>query len=51
MSGCWMSLRDLMDEPRDGETAAQALTEALEEWFAGHFRVHDSRLHRKLGPH
>ena len=27
------------------------LTAALEEWFAGHFRDHDSRLHRRLGPH
>ena len=44
-------LRDLMDEPREGEDAAETLTRALEQWFAGHFKVHDSRLHKKLGPH
>lgn len=44
-------LRDLMDEPRETSDVAAALTEALEEWFAGHFRNHDSRLHRRLGPH
>lgn len=44
-------LRDLMDEPREGVDVAEVLTRALEEWFAGHFREHDSRLHKKLGPH
>lgn len=44
-------LRDLMDEPREGEDVAEVLTRELEEWFAGHFREHDSRLHMKLGPH
>ncbi len=44
-------LRDLMDEPRDDEDPAEFLTAALEEWFSGHFRTHDSRLHRRLGPH
>lgn len=44
-------LRDLMDEPREGADVAEVLTRELEEWFAGHFREHDSRLHMKLGPH
>jgi hemerythrin-like metal-binding protein len=44
-------LRDMMDDPRDDGSDADLLTAALEEWFAGHFREHDSRLHRRLGPH
>ena len=44
-------LRDMMDDPRDDGSDADMLTAALEEWFAGHFRDHDSRLHRRLGPH
>lgn len=45
------ALRDLMDEA--GQTPAIAaghLVQTLEDWFVGHFRVHDSRLHRRLGP-
>jgi hemerythrin-like metal-binding protein len=44
-------LRDMMDEPREDGSDADMLTGALEDWFAGHFREHDSRLHRRLGPH
>ena len=44
-------LRDLMDEPRQDGREADVLTKALEDWFAGHFSKHDSRLHRRLGPH
>ncbi len=45
-------LRDLMDAPPEaGEAPSERLARALEEWFAGHFRDHDSRLHRRLGPH
>jgi hemerythrin-like metal-binding protein len=44
-------LRDLMDgaaaEPR---RSADQLVATLEAWFADHFRVHDSALHRVLGP-
>lgn len=44
-------LRDMMDDPREGGSDADMLTEALEDWFSGHFREHDSRLHQRLGPH
>lgn len=45
-------LRDLMDAAAETpEAAADRLVGALEAWFAEHFRVHDSRLHRRLGPH
>ncbi|MFV0514262.1 MAG: bacteriohemerythrin [Jhaorihella sp.] len=45
-------LRDLMDDPQQaGAEPAENLARALEDWFVGHFRDHDSRLHRVLGPH
>ncbi len=45
-------LRDLMDAAGETpEESADHLISALEAWFAEHFRVHDSRLHRRLGPH
>lgn len=45
-------LRDLMDSAEEAhESPADRLVSALEAWFAEHFRVHDSRLHRRLGPH
>lgn len=47
-------LRDLMDgvDPAAGPDATAArLTAALEAWFTDHFRTHDARLHRRLGPH
>ncbi len=45
-------LRDLMDTPVDAPgQPAERLTAALEAWFAEHFRSHDARLHRRLGPH
>lgn len=45
-------LRDLMDAaPDTPDAAADRLTHTLEHWFADHFRVHDARLHRQLGPH
>jgi hemerythrin-like metal-binding protein len=44
-------LRDLMDGAAEApETSADRLVSALEAWFAEHFRVHDSRLHRRLVP-
>lgn len=46
------SLREIMDSAA-GTTAPTAgrLTAVLEAWFTDHFRTHDSRLHRRLGPH
>ena len=45
-------LRDIMDgADARPQAAADRLVEALEAWFANHFRVHDSRLHLRLGPH
>lgn len=45
-------LRDLMDNPQGtGSGPAEALARALEDWFAGHFRDHDARLHKRLGVH
>jgi hemerythrin len=37
----------------DDETAGKAdrLSAVLEAWFTDHFRTHDARLHRRLGPH
>lgn len=45
------ALRDIMDGAQDTPTAADRLTSVLEDWFAEHFRNHDARLHRRLGPH
>ena len=44
-------LRDMMDDYEDDPTAhsPEALSIALDKWFSEHFRVHDSRLHKKLG--
>lgn len=45
-------LRDLMDSaPAQPDDAAERLIRALEAWFSNHFRIHDARLHGKLGPH
>lgn len=46
------SLRDIMDraETTDAATGLR-LTAVLEAWFVDHFRTHDARLHRRLGPH
>jgi hemerythrin-like metal-binding protein len=46
-------LRDLMDEyeAMPANARASVLGQALDEWFSIHFRTHDSRLHRALGPH
>lgn len=45
------ALRDIMDGTQDTPTAADRLTAVLEAWFSAHFRTHDARLHRRLGPH
>ncbi len=45
-------LRDIMDsQGTSPDQAAERLATTLEAWFAHHFQVHDSRLHRQLGPH
>ena len=45
-------LRDIMDGASDApESSADRLVATLETWFADHFRIHDSRLHHRLGPH
>lgn len=45
-------LRDIMDAaPGAASSPAERLTAVLEAWFTGHFRTHDARLHRRLGPH
>ena len=45
------ALRDIMDGAQDSSSAADRLTAVLEAWFTEHFRTHDARLHRRLGPH
>lgn len=46
------ALRDMMDSAGTSpEATADRLVQELEDWFVFHFRVHDSRLHRVLGPH
>ena len=45
------SLRDIMDGVQDTPSTADHLTSVLEAWFTKHFRTHDARLHRRLGPH
>jgi len=46
------ALRDIMDGAHaDGARTADRLTAVLEAWFTDHFRTHDARLHRQLGPH
>jgi len=42
-------IRDIMDDYEDGELFSEALlAQQLRAWFAGHFRSHDARLHRRL---
>ncbi|HRY05501.1 MAG TPA: hemerythrin family protein [Hyphomicrobiaceae bacterium] len=46
------ALRDIMDDTRsDASAAADRIVTVLEAWFTEHFRTHDARLHRRLGPH
>lgn len=46
------SLRDIMDtSDHSTPETAQRLTGVLEAWFTDHFKTHDARLHRRLGPH
>ncbi len=45
-------LRDIMDmADSHASSTAERLTRSLEAWFTEHFRTHDARLHRQLGPH
>jgi len=44
-------IRDIMDDYEDGDSEAfdeQQFALRLGEWFTGHFRTHDARLHRQL---
>jgi len=42
-------IRDMMDDYEDDEIfAEEVFAQRLQEWFAGHFRSHDARLHRRL---
>ena len=42
-------LRDLMDDFEAGEWIdLEAFANRVGEWFAGHFRTHDARLHHRL---
>ena len=46
------ALRDIMDGASDAtDRTADRLTSVLEAWFTDHFRTHDARLRRCLGPH
>ena len=40
-------IRDIMDEAEADHT--EALSAKVGDWFVGHFRTADARLHRKLG--
>jgi hemerythrin len=45
-------IRTMMDAiENDPENALDVLTEALADWFRGHFVTFDARLHRGLGDH
>ncbi|VAW13934.1 Hemerythrin domain protein [hydrothermal vent metagenome] len=48
-------LRDIMDDYNDGgddrQHASVELSEQLGTWFAQHFKIHDARLHSRLGTH
>jgi hemerythrin-like metal-binding protein len=46
------ALRDIMDTTGHRSVrTADRITAILEAWFTGHFKEHDARLHRRLGPH
>ena len=43
-------IRDLMEELEDGLPAdLDSFAERLQQWFTGHFRTHDARLHGRIG--
>jgi hemerythrin len=45
-------IRDLMDRyETTTDVRPESLGKALDDWFTGHFRTHDSRLHQMLGSH
>ncbi len=48
-------LRDLMDDyeadPALGSVSAERLVDSVGDWFTGHFKTHDARLHARLGEH
>ncbi len=45
-------LRDLMEgDAASPDQTAERLAKTPEAWFSNHFKIHDSRLHKRLGPH
>ena len=40
-------IRDIMDEAETGY--GEALSATVSDWFVGHFKTKDARLHKKLG--
>lgn len=43
-------IRDLMDEFEDSsDIDTEAFGRKLDDWFSGHFRTMDARLHKRLG--
>lgn len=40
-------IRDIMDEAETNAT--ETLSAVVRDWFVGHFKTKDARLHRKLG--
>lgn len=45
-------LRDIMDQSGGYQAStADRLVAVLESWFTDHSRIHDARLHNRLGPH
>lgn len=46
------AIRDIMDDCSDGGTFNEdELSRTLSDWFSGHFRSFDVRLHSRLGGH
>jgi len=41
-------IRDIMDQQSEANVT-ESLSATVGDWFVGHFRTKDSRLHRKLG--
>ena len=42
-------IRDLMDDYEDGgQVDVEGFGKRLDEWFCGHFRTRDARLHKKI---
>jgi len=42
-------IRDIMDEAETETDYTDALSKKVGDWFVGHFKTKDARLHRRLG--